>query len=76
MSLKELLNITCTNSVIKLYGINKERCKSELATIKTQNEYKRTDLTIWNKIIEQYGANRIIHQYLENNNLCILITIG
>ncbi|HCL4455257.1 TPA: hypothetical protein N2D10_003284 [Clostridium botulinum] len=74
MKLKELLDITCVDAIIKLKGIKERNILLE-KIINCKNEYDKLDLTEWENIQKQYGENKVLHQYVEDNMLVILLKL-
>ncbi|AUN01420.1 hypothetical protein EXM90_11520 [Clostridium botulinum] len=74
MNLKELLDITCVDAIIKIKGIKERNIVSE-KIINCKNEYNKLDLIKWENIQKQYGENTVLHQYVEDNMLVILIKL-
>lgn len=75
MKLKELLNITTLDSIIKIEGIDSNRIKKDIITINCKNEYGRIDSTAIDNIVSSHGSLEVIHQYIKNDNLIILIKL-
>jgi len=72
MKLNELLEVTCLDTVVKIEGVRERETVLE-KVINCKNKYGRIDSEEWEEVVKKYGKNKVIHQYVENNTLVILI---
>lgn len=72
MKLNELLEVTCMDTIIKIEGIKERKIIIE-KVIDCKDKYGRIDSEEWEEVVKKYGKNKVIHQYVENNTLVILI---
>ncbi|MDK0983095.1 hypothetical protein P5F71_08570 [Clostridium perfringens] len=75
MKLKELLNITSLDTVVKIEGI-KNRVKSDIITLRYKNEYNIIESWKYESELKDYEDRNILSQHIENDMLVILISLN
>ena len=75
MKLKELLNITAMNIIIKIKGIDSNRIEKDIAEVNAKNNMGIILTYAWDDIIKEYGEYRVLNQSIEDGKLEILIKL-
>lgn len=75
MLLKDLLEITCLETRVKVEGIDSNRNKSFLMSISSLSKYGKISSSDFEVCVDKYGENKVLSQHVEDNELNVLIKL-